>query len=358
MPSEGRVAVYIDFDNIVISRYNQKHGDGQFQRDKARAHNARRTTTSAVGTKLDAARVDVEAILEYASSFGTVALSRAYADWSVPVNAAHQKHFVNKSVELVQLFPLTGQMKNGADIRLAVDVMEDLFHLRDLTHVVIIAGDSDYVALAQRARKLGRVVVGVGVAGGTSHALTASCDTFADYDALPGISNKTTTPPPSKTPVATVPVKKAVQPSKQKTPAPAVKAGAVAPAATTKTTKTTKTQTTKKGLSATAAPKKAPTTVTAEPKSAAVQSAAVSPKVNPLTALVRAMRAIQKTDGDWVNNSAVREQLRRMHPALKESSLALRDHQQLIQKHPSNIETRQKAGVMQLRLRSNVPHPK
>ncbi|EAR25316.1 hypothetical protein A20C1_01971 [marine actinobacterium PHSC20C1] len=57
---DGRVAVYIDFDNIVISRYNQKHGNGQFQRDKARTHNAGRTTTSAVGTKLTEAEVDVE----------------------------------------------------------------------------------------------------------------------------------------------------------------------------------------------------------------------------------------------------------------------------------------------------------
>jgi hypothetical protein len=31
-----RVAVYIDFDNIVISRYEQVHGRGQFQRDKVR----------------------------------------------------------------------------------------------------------------------------------------------------------------------------------------------------------------------------------------------------------------------------------------------------------------------------------
>ena len=31
-----RAAVYIDFDNIVISRYDQVHGRGQFQRDKAR----------------------------------------------------------------------------------------------------------------------------------------------------------------------------------------------------------------------------------------------------------------------------------------------------------------------------------
>src|SRR5680860_870866 len=110
--TQGLVAVYIDFDNIVISRYNQIHGNGQFQRDKARTHNLRRTTPSAVGTKLDEAQVDVEAIVDYASSFGRVSLSRAYADWSVPVNGAYEKQFVSRAVELVQLFPLTEHMKN------------------------------------------------------------------------------------------------------------------------------------------------------------------------------------------------------------------------------------------------------
>ena len=38
MPDPGltRVAVYIDFDNIVISRYEQVHGRSQFQRDRVR----------------------------------------------------------------------------------------------------------------------------------------------------------------------------------------------------------------------------------------------------------------------------------------------------------------------------------
>ena len=84
----------------------------------------------------------------------------------------------------MQLFPLAKSMKNGADIRLAVDAVEDMFRIEDLTHIVIVAGDSDYVALAQKCKRLGRYVVGIGVAGGTSRALTASCDEFADYDAL------------------------------------------------------------------------------------------------------------------------------------------------------------------------------
>ena len=36
MPDQ-RVAVYLDFDNIVISRYDQVHGKGSYQRDRQRA---------------------------------------------------------------------------------------------------------------------------------------------------------------------------------------------------------------------------------------------------------------------------------------------------------------------------------
>ena len=35
-PSDARVAVYIDFDNIIISRYDQIHGRGAFHKHKAK----------------------------------------------------------------------------------------------------------------------------------------------------------------------------------------------------------------------------------------------------------------------------------------------------------------------------------
>lgn len=88
----------------------------------------------------------------------------------------------------MQLFPAAAYAKNGADIRLAVDAVEDMFRLPDLTHVVIVAGDSDYVPLAQRCKRLGRYVVGVGVAGSTAKSLAAACDRFDSYDSLPGVA--------------------------------------------------------------------------------------------------------------------------------------------------------------------------
>ncbi len=196
--SEARVAVYIDFDNIVISRYDQVNGSGRFHKDKAR-YLVPAKSKSETATRLEEATVDVGAILDFASSFGTIVISRAYADWSVPVNAGYQRQLIDRAVDLVQLFPTVASMKNGADIRLAVDTVEDLFRLPDLTHVVIVAGDSDYIPLAQRAKRLGRHVVGIGVAGGTSKSLAAACDEFADYDALPGITAHAG-PPRKRTP--------------------------------------------------------------------------------------------------------------------------------------------------------------
>jgi uncharacterized LabA/DUF88 family protein len=192
--ADARVAVYIDFDNIIISRYDQVHGRSQFMRDKARGFGSAGSQPDAeTAEKLREATVDIGAVIDFASSFGTLVLTRAYADWSAPVNADYRGQLVGRAVDLVQLFPAAAYAKNGADIRLAVDAIEDMFRLPDLTHVVIVAGDSDYIALAQRCKRLGRYVVGIGVAGSTSRSLAAACDEFATYDALPGVKS----PPPA-----------------------------------------------------------------------------------------------------------------------------------------------------------------
>ena len=134
-PGVTRVAVYIDFDNIVISRYDQVHGRGQFQRDKARGFNrADRSADPDIADKLRRATVDVGAVIDFASSFGTLVLTRAYADWSAPVNADYSGQLISRAVDLVQLFPAAAYAKDGADIRLAVDAVEDMFRLPDRSH--------------------------------------------------------------------------------------------------------------------------------------------------------------------------------------------------------------------------------
>src|SRR5690349_22510311 len=139
-----RVAVYIDFDNVVISRYDDVHGKGAWHKDNARLHRKSASSSDGVDQKLAAAHVDIGAIIDYATSFGNVSLSRAYADWSIPANAAYREQLVGRSLDLVQLFAASGT-KNGADIRLTVDAVEDLMRDRKISHLVLVAGDSDFV---------------------------------------------------------------------------------------------------------------------------------------------------------------------------------------------------------------------
>ncbi|HEX4190664.1 MAG TPA: hypothetical protein VHZ06_06670, partial [Marmoricola sp.] len=74
-----RVAVYIDFDNVIISRYDNIHGKLAWRNDEARKHRGATGSEDPIDIKLAAAQVDIGAIIDYAASFGSVSLSRAYA---------------------------------------------------------------------------------------------------------------------------------------------------------------------------------------------------------------------------------------------------------------------------------------
>jgi uncharacterized LabA/DUF88 family protein len=311
-PGVTRVAVYIDFDNIVISRYDQLHGRGQFQRDKVRGLNrADKSADAEVAEKLERATVDVGAVIDFASSFGTLVLTRAYADWSAPVNSDYRGQLVSRAVDLVQLFPTAAYAKNGADIRLAVDAVEDMFRLPDLTHIVIVAGDSDYIALAQRCRRLGRYVVGVGVAGSTSKALAAACDELVTYDALPGI-----------TPAA------ATADANGKPP----EAAGTSPARRARRTK--------------------------QPAAAVTDEADVDPEDPQEVAtrlLERALRLGQeKDDADWLHSSAVKSQMRRMDPSFSEKALGYRSFSDFVKSRHSIAELDETDPVRLVRLNPSM----
>ena len=277
------MAVYLDFDNIVISRYDQVHGRNSFQKDKTAGFHKQ-------PGRLTQATVDVGAIIDFASSFGTLVLTRAYADWSADVNADYRGQLVGRAVDLVQLFPAAAYAKNGADIRLAVDAVEDMFRLPDLTHVVIVAGDSDYIALAQRCKRLGRYVVGIGITGSISRSLTAACDEFVSYDALPGV------------PVA--------EPKKR-----AKRAKAQEP--------------------------------DDEPEQADPQAAATG-------LLERALRiGHEKDDADWLHNSAVKAQMKRMDPSFSEKSLGFRSFSDFLRSRSEVAELDESSTTRMVRLRAS-----
>ena len=300
----GRVAVYLDFDNIVISWYDRVHGRNAYGKDRQRI--SENPNDPEVVERLKQAVIEVGAIIDYASSFGTLVLTRAYADWSSPVNAEYRSQLVARAVDLVQLFPAAAYAKNGADIRLAVDAVEDMFRLPDLTHVVIVAGDSDYVPLAQRCKRLGRYVIGVGVAGSTAKSLAAACDEFESYDSLPGV----------------------VRPVKA--------SDAVA-------------ETSGKGAT--------DTKEKAEPKVAKTRRAKSSPKTDEqgdATALLeRALRlGHDKADADeWLHASAVKTQMRRMDPSFSEKALGYRSFNDFLRSRDEVAELSESGHERMIRLR-------
>jgi hypothetical protein len=316
-PTESRVGVYIDFDNVVISRYDQLFGRGDFMRDRSRG-----TDPEAMKERLEQAKVDIGAILDYASSFGTIAVSRAYADWSAAANASYQRQLINRAVDLTQLFQVTSGGKNGADIRLAVDVVEELYRLPDLTHVVLVAGDSDYIALAQSAKRLGRTVIGIGVAGATSRALMAACDEFTDYDELPGV-----VPAPKREPGP------ATTPKRRNSRASAAQTASAASMPATG-------QDPEPGLDA-----EVEQEVDTEQDAHLTQEAATA-------LLVRALRIVEnRGDEDWAGNSQVKNQMLRMDSSFKEKSLGYKSFTAFVDSRSAQVEVKEDAPTNQPRLR-------
>jgi uncharacterized LabA/DUF88 family protein len=88
------------------------------------------------------------------------------------------------AIELIQLFPPGGSAKNGADIRLCLDAMEDVQRFGHIGTVVVVGGDSDFMPLAQKVMAAGRKVVGVGTRKSTNRHWAKSCHEFRYYESL------------------------------------------------------------------------------------------------------------------------------------------------------------------------------
>jgi hypothetical protein len=211
-----------------------------------------------------------------------------------------------------------------------------MFRLRDLTHIVIVAGDSDYIALAQRAKRLGKYVVGVGVAGSTSRSLAAACDRLVGYDALPGLAATEAVEDADTVPGTTT----VSEPDAPPETAPRGRTRRTTAASTTTRAAATAPRTRTKKAASTAPAAEAEQPVEVEQTTPAVVEPAPEPvrataKATERTAeqtqlragagqlLQRALRLghDNEEDAEWLNSSVVKNQLLRMDPAFNEKAL-------------------------------------
>jgi len=151
---ENLVAVFIDYENLLLSYREQvdKYAD-----------------------------LDWAKILDLATKKGRLVIKRAYADWSI--FGDKQKELLGYGFELINT-PSRGG-KNAADIKIVIDTLSLLRdQVREITHLLLVSGDGDFIDLVHHLHTHGKSVTGMGVSGATSNYLTQVCDEYVFYDVL------------------------------------------------------------------------------------------------------------------------------------------------------------------------------
>jgi uncharacterized protein (TIGR00288 family) len=165
------VALYWDFENLHAALAEAKFGEGFYGKPDARF-------------KPQEPLIDVQAVVELGSSFGPIAINRAYCNWQF--YGRYRDALLQSAVELIQLFPPGASAKNGADIKLCLDAVEDISRFDHIGTVIIVGGDSDFMPVAQKIKAAGRTLVGVGARKNTNKHWAKSCHEFRYYGDLVG----------------------------------------------------------------------------------------------------------------------------------------------------------------------------
>ena len=164
------VALYWDFENLHASLCEARQ-EGAYSKQDNRF-------------RVQEPLIDVQAVVDLAASFGPIAINRAYCNWQY--FGRYRDALLQNAIELIQLFPPGGSAKNGADIRLCLDAMEDIGRFAHISTLVIVSGDSDFMPLSQKVKAAGRRLVGIGTLQNTNRHWARSCNEFRYYENLMG----------------------------------------------------------------------------------------------------------------------------------------------------------------------------
>ncbi|EDM81269.1 hypothetical protein PPSIR1_40335 [Plesiocystis pacifica SIR-1] len=159
MAANDRIAMFIDFENLVYGLENTEQHEG----------------------RADIA-LDVERLVRFARDEGRLIVARAYADWRSASVRQHQRDLYVQGIEPINVLGRRhgSEVKNSVDVALAVDAVESLFE-RDYDTFVLISGDRDFLPLLRCIRSHGKRVVGVSVRESASRDLPNLCDRFVFY---------------------------------------------------------------------------------------------------------------------------------------------------------------------------------
>jgi uncharacterized protein (TIGR00288 family) len=166
---EPSVALYWDFENIHASLYNDAYGPNSYSKSDNRF-------------SVQEPLVDVQKVFDFAASFGNIVINKAYCNWQWL--GRYRDVLLKNAIELIQLFPPGASAKNGSDIKMALDAVEDIIRFRHINYIVIVGGDSDYIPLAQKAKAAGKTIIGIGCQSSTNRYWANSCNDFKYYESI------------------------------------------------------------------------------------------------------------------------------------------------------------------------------
>ena len=164
------VALYWDFENLHAALCEARLEGSYSKQDNK--------------FKVQDPLVNIQLVVDLATSLGPIAIHRAYCNWQY--FGRYRDALLHHAIELIQMFPPGGAAKNGADIRLCLDAMEDIGRFDHIGTVVIVSGDSDYMPVAQKIKTSGRRVIGLGARMTTNCHWASSCHGFHYYEDLVG----------------------------------------------------------------------------------------------------------------------------------------------------------------------------
>jgi uncharacterized LabA/DUF88 family protein len=137
MLGQGSAALLIDFDNIYVSLVN----DYSYPRPKAQGK-----TIIIIG----------KALLHIENELGLTPIIReAIADWSMYPDVPNELYTMG--VRVAHIKSTVG--KNSADIELSLRLQEIMLTRPDIDVLIVLAGDRDYLPVAQRVHEKGKRIV-------------------------------------------------------------------------------------------------------------------------------------------------------------------------------------------------------
>ncbi len=300
------VAIYWDFENLHASLIDQEHGAGTYESSRFRPQEE---------------VLQISTIIEFALSVGPIAINRAFANW-VSFNR-YKTQLLESAIELIQVFPPGANAKNGADIKLCLDVMDDMVRFPHICTIIVVGGDSDYMPLSYKVKAAGRTLIGIGSERSTNRHWARSCHEFKFYEALLS---------PTPTPVASHP-----------TPAQVTTSDPTAPV-----TKPQESSIETNGFLSQGD----------EEELCELLVLAVSPAARQQAArdlVIKAITRLSQTRGEtWIQKARLRPFIQRMDPTFNESSFGFRSFIEMMASMSDIVESRKGKFDHELRLRGDA----